>query len=84
MERQPIVLSKNHIALILIYHKTDDLLDVSLGALDRFIEEQTANDAAKQFIAQLQGVWTPRFLTALRQEIDAELERCQQRRERDK
>ena len=70
MERKPIVLSKNDIALIQIFHKSDDLLDVSIGALDKFMDEEDVHDAAKQFIDQLEGRWTPRFMKALRNEID--------------
>ena len=69
-ERKPIVLSKNNIALIQIFHKSDDLLDISIGAMDRFIEEETMNDAAKQFISQLKGKWTPQFMRALNEEIE--------------
>ncbi len=74
MERKPIVLSKNDVALIQIFHKSDDLLDISIGALDRFIDEESVHDAAKQFISQLENRWTPRFMKALRDEIDLLLE----------
>jgi len=70
MERKPIVLSKNSIALIQIFHKSDDLLDVSIGALDRFIEQEVVADAAKQFIFQLKDAWTPQFMMALKKEIE--------------
>ena len=70
MERKPIVLSKNDIALIQIFHKSDDLLDISIGALDRFMNEEDVHDAAKQFISQLKGRATPRFMKALRDEIN--------------
>jgi len=75
MKRTPIVLSKNAVALILIFRKSDALLDVSIGALDHFMEQEDVQDAAKQFIAQLQDTWTPRFLEALKEEIDAVLEK---------
>ena len=71
MERKPIVLSKNDIALIQIFHKSDDLLDISIGALDNFINEEDVHDAAKQFISQLENKWTPRFMKALRDEINS-------------
>lgn len=80
MERKPIVLSKNNIALIQIFHKTDDILDVSIGAMDRFIEKEDVHDAAKQFIAQLKGAWTPRFMKALRDEIEVLLEETHSKR----
>jgi len=70
MERKPIVLSKNSIALIQIFHKTDDLLDISIGAMDRFMRKEDVEDAAKQFISQLKGAWTPRFMMALKKEIE--------------
>ena len=70
MERKPIVLSKNDIALIQIFHKSDDLLDISIGAWDNFVEKEAAKDAAKQFISQLKGKATPRFMKALRDEIN--------------
>lgn len=75
IDRKPIVLNKNNVALILIYHKSDNLLDVSLGALDSFISEETAESAAREFISQLEGSWTPRFMRALRSEIDRVLGR---------
>jgi len=74
MERKPIVLSKNDVALIQIFHKSDDLLDISIGALDGFMERESVEDAAKQFISQLKGTWTPRFLRALKKEIEIILE----------
>jgi len=70
MNRKPIVLSKNHIALIQIFHKSDNLLDVSIGAMDNFMENEDVQNAAKQFVAQLKGVWTPRFMKALKKEIE--------------
>lgn len=70
MERKPIVLSKNNIALIQIFHKSDDLLDISIGAMDRFMEKETVENAAKQFVDQLKGTWTPRFMKALKKEIE--------------
>lgn len=69
MERKPIVLSKNNIALIQIFHKSDEMLDVSIGAMDRFIEHEAVEDAAKQFVFQLKDAWTPRFMRALKKEI---------------
>ena len=71
MERKPILLSKNDIALIQIFNKSDNLLDISIGAWDHFAYEETAQDAAKQFISQLEGRWTPRFMKALRDEINS-------------
>jgi len=73
LERKPIVLSKNNIALIQIFHKSDELLDVSIGAMGRFIEEEDVGDAAKQFVSQLKGAWTPRFMKALKKEIEGVL-----------
>ena len=80
MERKPIVLSKNNIALIQIFHKSDDLLDVSIGALDRFMEQEDVADAAKQFVSQLKDEWTPRFMKALKKEIENALEKIDLRK----
>ena len=74
MERKPIVLSKNDVALIQIFHKSDDLMDISIGALNGFIERECVEDAAKQFVLQLKGAWTPRFMRALIKEIENILE----------
>ena len=74
MERKPIVLSKNDVALIQIFHKSDELLDISIGAMDKFIDSESVEDAARQFVAQLQGAWTPRFMRALKKEIENILE----------
>ena len=74
MERKPIILSKNDVALIQIFHKSDDLLDISIGAMDRFMGSESVEDAAKQFISQLKGAWTPRFMRALKEEIENILE----------
>jgi len=37
------------------------------------MKEEDVNEAAKQFIFQIKGVTTPRFLRALRDEIDTYL-----------
>lgn len=70
MERKPIVISKNHIAFIQIFSKTDELLDVSIGILDRFMSQEDVMDSAQQFISQLKGTCSKRFLRALKEKIE--------------
>ena len=72
-------MSKNAIALIHVFTRYDRLEDLWTPSpeMDKFIQEQIekTDKAAKQFIAQLEGHWTPRFLKALRKEIDKELKK---------
>jgi hypothetical protein len=52
----------------------DEVLDVSDE--DRMSRiTQSAEEGAKEFITQLRGKWTPRFLRALGEEIKKELEK---------
>ena len=77
IKRTPIVLNPHTIALISIFIKHEHLEDIwySGSDIEKFVKEQihSSSRAAKQFIAQLEGHWTPRFLKALRTEIDSVL-----------
>ena len=82
IKRTPIVLSPHTIALISVFIKHEHLEDIwySNSDFEKFVKEQvhSSSRAAKQFIAQLEGHWTPRFLKALRKEIDRELKKLEE------
>ncbi len=73
--REPIQLTRHAVAVIHIFARHDKIQD--LGMLDDEEYEKECWDrhtkAAKQFIEQLEGYWTPRFLQALRDEITERL-----------
>lgn len=76
MEKHPIYLDRNTSAFIHIFTRPDDLEELSWmtdSDLFNLNEEELAKDAARQFIDQLQERWTPRFLMALREEINRRL-----------
>lgn len=75
MSRMPIYLDKNSVALITVYSRPDHLEDIWITDYPEYdIDyDQAARDAAKQFIDQLEGRWTPRFLSALKDEINKRL-----------
>lgn len=73
MNRKPILLDKNAVAMIQIFEKNDEPFDVFNGAWDYDVVK-TWDDAAAQFISQLDDHWCVRFLESLRQKIDDILE----------
>jgi len=76
----PIVLNKNTIALIHIFTKYDDIEDLWIWDSEGYEKEYwaTFEGAAKQFVEQLKGHWTPDFMIRLRGLIDEELQRHDQ------
>jgi len=74
-KRFPIYLNRHTVALIHIFTRPDELEDLWITDYPMYNEnyEDVAKNAAKQFIDQLQGRWTPRFLKALRDEIEQRL-----------
>ena len=72
-ERKPILLNHHACALIMIYNHSDEVFDMVAGAYNDFDNQEVSKEAAKEFISQLKGYWTPRFLKALRSEIDEAL-----------
>lgn len=70
IDRKPIILGKNAIALIQIFEKDDNLLDISIGALENFMNAEDVKDSAKQFVEQIKDVSSPRFLRELAKEIE--------------
>ena len=74
MNRKPILLSKNTCALVLIYGRTDEIFDALAGAYDNFDTPECWESAAREFIDQLKERWSPRFMEALRDEINVILE----------
>ena len=65
MKRKPIVLDKNTVVWIQVFTKHDDIDDVMYGVWDENNHAEIAKESAKEFIRQLKGEWTPRFLKEL-------------------
>jgi len=70
--RTPILLNKNTVALIHVFHRHDHLEDIWIFDVDKYQEEITEahEKAAKQFVEH----WTRRFMEALRNEIQQQLD----------
>ena len=68
--RKPILLNHHACALIMIYKHTDEVFDAVYSAYENFCSKECYDEAAKEFIKQLEGYWNPGFLKALRNEID--------------
>lgn len=71
--RIPIYLDKYTVALIQVFTRYEQLEDMWITDYPEYDEdpETVAKQAAEQFISQLQGRWTPRFLRALQAEIES-------------
>lgn len=69
-DRKPILISKNVCALILLFEKRDELFDVFYDAFDDWDSPEVSRQAAKEFVSQLKGWWTKRFMKALKAEIE--------------
>jgi len=67
IRRAPIVLNKNTVALIHIFEKYDDLEDMWMHDLDKYMIEnyEEHEKAAKQFISQLEGHYCVLFMENL-------------------
>ena len=70
--KKPILINKNAVALISIYTRSDDLELIAFW--DNFPIIETTENAAKEFIKQLDDRYSIRFLEALRDEIDRVIE----------
>jgi hypothetical protein len=73
--RKPIYLSKNAVALITIYERPDQLADMWVTDYAEYEEDyrKNAEEAAEQFIEQLDGRYNQLFLRALKKEINKRL-----------
>ena len=74
MTCKPIVLSKNAIALIRIFTRLDDTADISWADLQPYLQKETSEMAASEFVTQLRGQASIRFFKALQKEIGYLLE----------
>ena len=70
--REPILLNHNTIALLQIFHKTDDIEDMWAWWMEKLqIEHYEVHEkAAKQFVSQLKEHWCIAFMESLKKEID--------------
>jgi len=66
--RLPIRLNRNAFATIRVYSRTNNEIDLYWDELDE--EPVLYKEAARQFIAQLEGEWCINFLRALSVELD--------------
>ena len=79
MKREPIILSDHAVAVINIFTRTNSLEDLWILDVPEWEEEYVKNlrdnheRAAKQFVEQLEGYWTPAFMKALKNEIESRL-----------
>ena len=77
IHRRPIQLNSNTIAVIQLFHKDSENFfdDMWMTDSDNYMIDsiQMHKKAAKQFISQLKGHWTPHFMESLMVEIDKEL-----------
>lgn len=73
--RKPIYLSKNAVALITVYERPDKIEDMWIIDYAEYGEDykKVAEEAAEQFMEQLDEQYTPRFLRALKKEINKRL-----------
>lgn len=75
MDRKPILLSKNAVAWIQIFEKSDDIDDVMFGVYDGHNITDRWRAAAKEFVSQLKDEWCVTFMKALKSEIEEILEK---------
>ena len=75
--REPIHLTGHAVAVIHIFARHDSWEDMEILENEEYEKEcwDRNTKAAKQFIEQLDGYWTPLFLQALRDEITQRLEK---------
>lgn len=73
--RKPIYLSKNAVALITVFTRPDKLEDMWVADSSEYNEDykKVAEEAARQFIEQLEGRYNKLFLRALKREINKRL-----------
>lgn len=73
-DRKPILIGHDAIAMISIFTKDCDVLDINWGDMQEFRSKETAESAAKEFVRQLGGHWNGLFMKALKREIDVAME----------
>ena len=75
--RKPIYLSKNSVALITIYTRPDKIDDIWVTDYPEYEEgyQELAEEAAFQFMEQLEGRYNRLLLRALKKEINKRLKR---------
>ena len=73
--RKPIYLSKNAVALITVFTRPDKLEDMWITDYDEYYEDhkKIAEEAAEQFMEQLELHYNELFLRALKKEISERL-----------
>jgi len=74
-EKKPIILSPNALATILIWTRDSNFLEICLSERDEIDYEKLMDEAAQEFIRQLEGWWCVRFMEALVKEINILLKR---------
>jgi hypothetical protein len=74
MDRKPILLSKNAVAWIQIFRKTDDIEDIFCGCYD-LNSPKIWEEAAEEFVNQLKDEWSICFMETLRSKIECLLEK---------
>ena len=75
MSRKPIYLDKNAVALITVYTRYDNIEDMWVTDYPEYLEDpkKVAEEAAEQFMEQLDGRYNKLFLMSLRKEINKRL-----------
>ena len=73
--RKPIYLNKNAVALITVFTRNDKIEDMWITDYPEYDEnhEKVAEEAAKEFMEQLEGWHNELFLRALKKEINKRL-----------
>jgi len=64
-ERKPILLDNNTVAFIQIFTKYSHIEDIAFGIYDELDVIKRWEEAAKEFIRQLDGRWCDLFIEAL-------------------
>jgi len=74
-DRKPIYLNKNAVALITVFTRYDNIEDVWITDYPDYDEDhkKIAEEAARQFMKQLEGQYNKLFLRALKREINKRL-----------
>lgn len=67
IRREPIILDKNTMAVIHIFHKYDDIEDIWMQDIYKYVDEEYEQyqKSAEQFVAQLKDHWTVSFMKNL-------------------
>ena len=74
---KPIQINKNTVAVIHLFNRYDHLEDIWFTEVNKYCEENynLHEEAAEQFIEQLDDMWSPLFMIALRSKIDERLKK---------